>query len=111
MGLHNNIILTDGLELDDYKTILLKRGDVVSIEKYMELNQKFDEYLTLCALSATGDIKAKKYLEDDSVNNFSELVDTRAKDLIVKKVKSILDNLYPNTENINKESTNEFISH
>ncbi len=107
MAITNNIILADGLELEDYKAILIKRGDVIPLERYMELNRKFDEYLTLCALSATGDTRAKKYLEDDAVNTFSNLVDSKAKDLLVKRVKGILENMYPDIENMNKKSTNE----
>lgn len=110
MGLNNNIVLTDGLEIEDYKAILLERGDVIPIERYMELNRKFDEYLTLCALSATGDERAKKYLEDDAVNNFSDLVDSKLKDSLVKRVKGILANMYPDIENMNKKSFDENVN-
>jgi len=98
MGINEGIILTDGLDMEDVKAILLHRKEVVRVEDYVQSLQNIDELLTLLALAVSGNKKAIQYLIDNAIDDFNNLVADRNKEDLSNHVEAVLNNKYPDEE-------------
>lgn len=101
MSVNESVILTNGLDIEDVKAILIHRREVASIEVHYELLRKYGEYLAICALASKGNKKARRYLVDKSIYNFHEAILEDTRESVLEHSLALLDSFYPDDEQEN----------
>lgn len=85
------IIDSRGMDIEDIKSVLISKGEVISLEDNAELLNDYCILLGICLEANTGNLKAKKYLSDEVMHRFSDFIPNEYKDRTIKRVHKFLE--------------------